>query len=362
MRLSDYVSPNYAHARARFLKSAEKAGAELFSQQHPLRGPAGEKLFCDAAWIGPRDAEKVFVTISATHGVEGFCGSMCQSAWLGEGMAQRSTDVKIAHLAIHALNPYGFAWIRRVNEDNVDLNRNFVDFSKPLPVNENYRLLHAAICPSDWSEATEAAYEAAIAQFKAEKGDLAYRMAVSGGQYEFADGIFFGGQAPTWSHRALRAIFHKLLAQAKAIGVVDFHSGLGPFGYGEIIEGNAPKDRDTWRMKEWFGDQVTFEEDGTASSAPMVGTNGTGMRRFAPDAVLVKVALEYGTHPHPRMRRALRHDNWLHMHGDLNSAEASAIKAEIRECYGPDDAKWRELVWTRAIEVSDMTIAGLRTV
>ena len=362
MQIDSYASPAYAEARALFLRSASAAGAEIHSIQHPLRGPAGEKLYCDAAWLGPRDAQKVFVTLSATHGVEGFCGSMCQSAWLSEGFSDRSDRAGLAHLAIHALNPYGFAWIRRVNEDNVDLNRNFVDFSKPLPVNENYRALHAAICPSDWSEATEAAYKAAIAAFKAEKGDLAYRMAVSGGQYEYPDGIFFGGQAPTWSHRALQSIFATQLAKAKAIGVVDFHSGLGPFGYGEIIEGNAPKDRDTYRMKDWFGDQVTFEEDGTASSAPMVGTNGTGMRRFAPDAILVKVALEYGTHPHPRMRRALRHDNWLHMHGDLNSAEARAIKAEIRECYGPDDPVWREAVWTRAIEVSDMMIAGLKSV
>ena len=28
---------------------------------------------------------------------------------------------------IHALNPFGFAHLRRANEDNVDLNRNFVD-------------------------------------------------------------------------------------------------------------------------------------------------------------------------------------------------------------------------------------------
>ncbi len=362
MMLSRYVSPGYAEARVRFLESAEAAGAVVSSIPHPLRGPAGEKLYCDAAWFGPTDAEKVFVSISATHGVEGFCGSMCQSAWFGEGLAKCATDAGLAHLAIHALNPHGFAWIRRVTEDNVDLNRNFVDFSQPLPVNLNYRELHAAINPTEWSPASEQAYEDALARFKAEKGDLAYRMAVSGGQYEFPDGIFYGGQGPTWSHRALRSIFASHLAKATAIGVVDFHSGLGPFGYGEIIEGNAPKDRDTWRMKDWFGDQVTFEDDGSASSAPMVGTNGTGMRRFAPDAVLVKVALEYGTHPHPRMRRALRHDNWLHMHGDLNSAEARAIKAEIRECYGPDDPAWREAVWTRAIEVSDMMIAGLKTV
>ena len=60
----------------------------------------------------------------------------------------------LAHLAIHAINPYGFAWLRRVTEDNVDLNRNFVDFSEALPVNPGYEDLATAICPATWDEAS----------------------------------------------------------------------------------------------------------------------------------------------------------------------------------------------------------------
>ncbi len=44
----------------------------------------------------------------------------------------------LAVVLIHAINPYGFAWIRRVNEDNVDLNRNCIDFGAAIPENPGY--------------------------------------------------------------------------------------------------------------------------------------------------------------------------------------------------------------------------------
>ena len=50
----------------------------------------------------------------------------------------------VAVLYVHALNPYGFSWWRRTTHENVDLNRNFHDFSKPLPRNPSLRRDRAA--------------------------------------------------------------------------------------------------------------------------------------------------------------------------------------------------------------------------
>ena len=52
---------------------------------------------------------------------------------------------------VHALNPYGFSWVRRVNEDNVDLNRNFPDWSQPLPTNDGYAELADILVPTEWT-------------------------------------------------------------------------------------------------------------------------------------------------------------------------------------------------------------------
>lgn len=116
-------SPDYRLARQRFRDAARAAGFAL--EEHPIEqeGPRGEVLTIDVARKGPPRPRSVLAVSSGTHGVEGFFGSAVQLAWLESGAALPAED---AALLIHAVNPFGFAWVRRVNEDNVDLNRNFL--------------------------------------------------------------------------------------------------------------------------------------------------------------------------------------------------------------------------------------------
>jgi Protein of unknown function (DUF2817) len=75
-------------------------------------GPTGEELATDTAWVGPASAKKVLVTTSATHGVEGYFGSATQVEWLRRATGD-TLPQDVAALHIHAINPYGFAWMRR---------------------------------------------------------------------------------------------------------------------------------------------------------------------------------------------------------------------------------------------------------
>lgn len=121
-------SSSYAAARAHFRQAASAVKeSRLDSIPYPAPGPAGEELTTDIVWIGPKDATKVFVMASGTHGVEGFCGSGAQIDWLERGEHSRLPSDAAAML-IHAINPYGFSWRRRVTHENVDLNRNWVNF------------------------------------------------------------------------------------------------------------------------------------------------------------------------------------------------------------------------------------------
>lgn len=358
MTAARYFSSDYSQARRRFAEAAAAANASITSYQHPGTGPEGESLSTEVAWLGPEDAERILLTVSGTHGAEGFCGSGVQTGWFESGLAGEMPD-DFAYVAIHAINPHGFAWLRRVTEDNVDLNRNFVDFSTPLPTNDGYDELAAALCPPTWNDATIAETREVIYAYSDAHGADALQAAVSAGQYSHPDGIFYGGKAATWSHRTLKEIFFRHLSNAKAIAVVDYHTGLGPRGHGERICPAFPDSPGLARVQEWYGNDHTCPALGTSSSADIRGFNMIGMEQAAPHAAITPLALEYGTLPMEEVKLALRADNWLHLHGDLESAKGRNIKAQVREAFYQDADDWKQMVWDRAIETQRLALAGL---
>ena len=161
-------SDSYAEARRKFVEAARRAGAKLTTYTHPSeRGPSGEPLHLDVSVLGPGNASRIFAVGSATHGIEGYSGSAVQRAWL-RGRPRLPKDTAVVFF--HAQNPWGFAHKTRVTEENVDLNRNFIDFSKPLPPNPGYAELQSAIAVKDWNEASIAAAFAALDAYRERAG------------------------------------------------------------------------------------------------------------------------------------------------------------------------------------------------
>lgn len=359
--MASLFSATYTEARLRFLTAAAKAGAvDLWRYPHPLTGPLGEMLATDVAWFGPRDARAVLVTISATHGVEGFCGSAVQADWM-QGIVANPLPEGIAALHIHALNPHGFAWIRRVNEDGVDLNRNFVDFAKPLAANPGYAELHPVLLPHDVDETTLAAADAVIGAYGAKHGTRALEMAVSGGQYTHPDGLFYGGTAASWSRRTVETIIEDFALRSRdLVAVVDIHTGLGPFGYGEVICDHPTDSAELARGRAWYGSAMTEPALGTSTSVPKVGLLDYGWMAALGPAVTF-VTLEFGTYPVEEMFRQLRADHILHRAGlpDWNDESALAVKAALKRHFCPDDEAWRDMVTRRAREVLGQAQRGL---
>ena len=168
---SAVFADSYRQAREHFLRAARRAGAKHQAYHHPTeRGPAGEPLFLDVSVLGPGNAARVFVVGSGTHGIEGYSGSAVQCAWLrGRPRLPRGTAV----VFFHALNPWGFAHKTRVTEENVDLNRNFIDFSGPAPANPGYDELHPQLVTRTWDEASVAAIFARLDAFRGRVGEKA---------------------------------------------------------------------------------------------------------------------------------------------------------------------------------------------
>lgn len=358
MNSVESFSANYFEARTKFREAALAAGGAIESVQYPEKGPEGDDLFVDVARFGAEDAPKWLVLISGTHGVEGFCGSGAQVDFLRRGeLANVPSDVGV--LMIHAINCWGFAWLRRVTHENIDLNRNWIDFSQPLPENAAYTELSEAIVPRQWSGPVRDRAEAVLAEYAVRHGAAALNQVQSGGQYRHAEGIFYGGNAPSWSRTAQTRIFQHYLARARAVAIIDFHTGLGPWGFAEQISLCAPESAEFQRALRWYGLAVKSSVSGTSVAARVGGDGLTAALALLPHCEVTGIALEVGTLSRQFVRTALRADAWLHAYGDLRSEAARTIKQQLRQAYYGDADDWKGMVAGQSLLVCRQALAGL---
>ena len=353
---------SYAQARRKFLDSAAAAGLQLQSWLHPLKGSEGEELALDIARDGPADASALLIVSSACHGVEGFCGSGVQVAALRDAAwRERMKAGGAAVLYIHGLNPYGFSHLRRTTHENVDLNRNFHDFSRPLPVNDAYREVQPLLLPVDWPPS--AANRRAIENYVASNGETAYQAAITRGQHEFPDGLFFGGTEPSWSNLTVREVLRQHGRRAARIAWIDIHTGLGPSGVGERIYAARDDAAALLRARRWWEGggrtPVTSIYDGSSASSFLTGMMFNAVYDECPLAEYTGMAMEYGTVPVMQTLQSLRGEQWLQHHPDAAPALARQIRQEVRDAFYTDTDQWKGQVVAQAHEALLQAAEGL---
>jgi hypothetical protein len=359
---SSAFSASYAEARRKFLQAAADAGLAVEAKPHPLPGLEGEPLAMDVARDGPPDASRLLIVSSGCHGVEGYCGSGVQVDALRDAAARaRAADAGVAVLYIHGLNPYGFSHFRRTTHENVDLNRNFHDFSAPLPQNAAYRELHDLLVPPEWPPSEE--NRRAIEAYVAKHGEKAYQSTISRGQHEFADGLFYGGTAPTWSNQAVREVLRAHGRRAGRLAWIDIHTGLGPSGLGERIYAGRDDPASVARARAWWDGggrtPVTSFYDGSSTSAFLTGLMFTSVYDECPQAEYTGMALEYGTVPVMQTFQALRGEQWLHRHPDAPAEVAAQIRRTNFEAFCTDTDAWRGQILAQAREAVAQAVDGL---
>jgi hypothetical protein len=240
-----YFSQSFENATTKFLESLKS-----LSDVEIKELPVVEKYSTYAA-ILKGNQEKFLIHISGTHGVEGFAGSAIQSSIIDyfsrnklytvDSTIDRNTLPTI--LFVHALNPYGFANLRRTNEDNIDINRNFltedqfafvknrdanfasyVDFDPffnptKRPFKDNKIL-------NDFYSWLHVGYGSLL------NGFGTARTALLAGNYFKQKGIGFGGFELSKSAKNLIDItnYLNITQNAKKLVFIDVHTGLGPSG------------------------------------------------------------------------------------------------------------------------------------
>jgi hypothetical protein len=343
---------NYAAARAAFLAAAGAAGARIASLPVAVRGPDGAELAIDTAWLGPAAPARVVLAISGTHGVEGYAGSAVQTHVLQRGIAIAPGT---ALVLVHAVNPWGYAHLRRVNENNVDLNRNCLLAGERYEgAPDAYRRLDPLLNPPSPPARDGFVWRALPSILR--HGFGALRQAVAQGQYEFERGLFYGGRRLEEGPRRLLDWCSERLRAVPACLALDLHTGLGPHGrltlFADVQTGAAGAG-----ARLAHGDtRLVFAAD--APDAGGYRTRGEiagALRERLPGCAMEYYTAEFGTCGNLRMLAAMRDENRCHHWGP--AAPDHPARRALLEAFAPSSPTWRRSVIAGGVAVIAAAVA-----
>ena len=346
----------YEDCRAGFRRAATAGGWRLDAIAIPGATPDGGDLTIDVAVLGSATPHRALLVLSGVHGVEGPAGSAMQRAFAATAPGLGSDD---AIVLVHGVNPWGMAWWRRQNEHNVDLNRNWPTFAGSR-ANDAYAELHPLLCPPADADLDDDAFVRTLAELGERRGLPWLRLAISGGQYTHADGLYYGGTTPEPSTAALRTIVSTHLTGVDELLVVDLHTGHGARGAATILSpAPAGSADDAWVRRAFAGIEVEAAGAAEAVAAPKRGQLAVGVvDRLQPTAGR-SVTFEVGTRSETRMIVAERSEHWVHQFGDrADPVHAEILRAHL-ECSIPPDAEWAETALDHGARVLDLAVTAV---
>ncbi len=342
-----YFSADFVTARRRFRDAVTAQHGRLDILQLESTGPAGEDLTIDIGWFGAANPKSVLVHSSGLHGVEGYAGSAIQLQWLMEGMPALPDNAAIA--IVHVLNPYGSAWRRRVNENNVDLNRNFrAPHDDGADLGRDYLTVDALLNPQ--SVPRRDLFYARAACMVLRHGMVNLRRAVVAGQCLNPQGLFYAGSKLEPGPQLYQGYLEKTLARAQRIVAIDVHTGLGRYGEDTLIV-DAAQHRGgvNHAMRKAFGERMRLA-DNEGLAYRVRGAQHDMYYRLFPDADVHFATHEFGTLHELRVLAALRAENRWHLYG--SGAADHPSKKQLVEVFCPRDEAWRAQVLRRGRAVA----------
>jgi hypothetical protein len=343
-----FFSRDYSVARERFRESAANAGAHLDTLSLMAKRPEAEGLSIDIAWLGARYPRRALIHSSGLHGIEGFAGSAIQLQILNDPPPLQPDS---AIVIVHILNPYGMASLRRVNENNVDLNRNFRLDGNYQGAPPMYVRLYSFLNPSSGPALDLFYIRAASLIFR--HGMSALKQAVVGGQYEYPKGLFFGGKALEQGPQLFLEYVRERLAAAQQAIAIDVHTGLGKYAEDTLLV--APED--VTRLRTAFGNRVTSAEPDEGPAYRIEGGLESMLCPLFERGDVSFIRQEFGTYSGPRVLHALREENRWHHHG-AGTLE-HPVKRALKQIFSPDDEAWRASVLRRGGDLFQKAITPM---
>lgn len=350
-----YYCKTYAACRAAFREAAKPYAAQGETGEWRIPSRTDGDLTTDYLYLPAKGSPRnLLVLTSGVHGVEGFAGSAIQRLFLAEILPKLDRQ-NLGVLVVHGINPFGMKYLRRVSENNVDLNRNFdVDTKLFETRNEGYRKLVALLNPQ--TPATSGTLTRVGFYYKAIRALTrdslkTLREAVLAGQYEYPTGLYFGGKQFEPQKKLLE---DALLDRARAyhnVLVLDLHTGYGKKGVMHLFASPYETPEVERLTKALFAGYPIDE----ASSKDFYANSGdfsvyVTKLLLREKKQVIPMTLEYGTFDNQsyygsiESLRRMINENQLHHHGAKGSSTATRIRSQFMELYFPDNRGWRERI------------------
>jgi hypothetical protein len=327
----------------------QKTGGRLHILELGARAPSGTSLSIDIGWLGSEKPQTALLHSSGIHGVEGFAGSAIQLQLLER--LPKLAD-KTALILVHILNPFGMAWLRRTNENNVDLNRNFLADGQYSGSPPNYEQVDSFLSPK--TKPNHDFFLMKSAMMIRRFGLRPLVQAVGGGQYEYPQGLFYGGRKLEEGSEKYHAFLRHRLPAVQRVLAIDVHTGLGRFGHDLlIVEGPHYDD-----LRRIFGRRVTRSEPEHGPVYRIRGGLHNLLSNAMPAADFHFMAQEFGTYNPIKVLHRLREENRWH-HFGTGSLDHSTKRA-LKDTFCPASRLWRKRVLARGRAVVELGLETLR--
>jgi hypothetical protein len=310
--------------------------------------------------------EKVLIFTSGQHGIEGIVGSAMLELFIKEYLPRlnpRNTGL----LLVHAINPWGMQHNRHVNANNVDLNRNFFkdDTSFSQIVNKDYRKLRFFLNPKKKLRVglgTNIGFFLRFMKNVISPGIAVLQAALLSGQYEFPQGVYFGGQQYEEETRVVMDLYQNMIQNYAQILHLDMHTGYGPRYQMSLL--NSPFET---RSSDEL--QTAFNFPYVVSTTPgkyysiygdMIDWVYQLVCNDYPEKRLYAVTFEFGTFGDSLPARlqsliAIIFENQLHWHGAVNDEAAAYSKTVFNKLHTPTDITWRK----KAVQDANRAFEGI---
>ena len=341
----NFFSSDYAQARQYFREAAKALDARLESLTLKARGPNNLLLTIDIAWLGATLPRRVIVHQSGVHGVEGFAGSAIQLRIMSNPPKLRNDT---ALIFVHAFNPYGMSWLRRTNEYNVDLNRNcLLEGENWSGATEGYRKFNTLINPTSPPTFDFFKFKALLSILRF--GFSALKQAIALGQYDYPNGLFYGGAKLEQGPALYKAWLNDRLKFVSRILVIDVHTGLGKWGQENLFLEPPFCAQKRQQLTQLWNKPIKLAD---RENSPGYKIRGSLSNLFVDQfnqGSAVYLVQELGTYSALEVIHALREENRCHFFSETHVNHPAKLKLKKVMC--PPSNSWRRQILDNGVEL-----------